>query len=196
MSLFYHGSPYLFDRFDLSNAGEGTGIKFGFGVYLTEVEASAVHYSEPRQKGVKKQDMVPHEHHYLYTIEIPDLTEDNHITSAVPVPQSIVEKVEGKLGVKAPAKVVAKGKEFRKWVGMTLTSGKKAGFAEEKAAAQLLDSIGVLYNVWPQSQSNPDGPRNVAVFNEGNIRIIKTEEINITLKGEKWILTSRRQLTR
>ncbi len=47
MTLF-HGSPFLFDRFDLSSAGEGIGIKFGFGVYLTESEASAVHYSRPR----------------------------------------------------------------------------------------------------------------------------------------------------
>lgn len=50
----YHGSPELFKKFDLSCAGEGTGIKFGFGVYLTESEKSAVHYSNPRAlKGVK-----------------------------------------------------------------------------------------------------------------------------------------------
>lgn len=45
--ILYHGSPFLFDKFDLSTAGEGTGIKFGFGVYLTEAEKSAVHYSQP-----------------------------------------------------------------------------------------------------------------------------------------------------
>lgn len=40
MKLF-HGSPFLFSQFDLTGAGKGTGIKFGFGVYLTESEASA-----------------------------------------------------------------------------------------------------------------------------------------------------------
>ena len=40
--VLYHGSPELFTAFDLSKAGEGTGVKFGFGVYLTESEASAV----------------------------------------------------------------------------------------------------------------------------------------------------------
>ena len=40
MKLF-HGSPFLFNQFDLTGAGKGTGIKFGFGVYLTESEASA-----------------------------------------------------------------------------------------------------------------------------------------------------------
>ena len=41
--LLYHGSPELFDAFDLSKAGEGTGVKFGFGVYLTESEDSDRH---------------------------------------------------------------------------------------------------------------------------------------------------------
>ena len=76
----YHGSPELFDRFDLSRAGGGTGIKFGFGVYLTESERSAVHYSNPRAlKGAKAPA------HYLYTVEIPDLTEDNHLMSKPPL---------------------------------------------------------------------------------------------------------------
>ena len=34
--LLYHGSPHLFDHFELTGAGKGTGIKFGHGVYLTE----------------------------------------------------------------------------------------------------------------------------------------------------------------
>ena len=183
----YHGSPFLFDRFDLSAAGEGTGIKFGFGVYLTEVEASAVHYSQPRNL-----DLMPD--HYLYTVEIPALTEDNHIVSARPVAPIIINKVEERLGVAAPDKVKAQGKEFRKWVGMTLTGGKKAGFAEEKAAAELLNSLGVLYNVWPQAQGNPDGPRNIAVFDAANVRIVKREKIEIENKKGKWVLISKEEL--
>mgnify|MGYP003295279585 CR=1 FL=1 len=77
--LLFHGSPALFDRFDLSGAGEGTGIKFGFGVYLTESEKSAIHYSQPRNL-----ELTPE--HYLYTVEILDLTPDNHLVSALPVP--------------------------------------------------------------------------------------------------------------
>ena len=136
--ILYHGSPFLFEKFDLSNAGEGTGIKFGFGVYLTEAEKSAVHYSQPRNL-----ELMPR--HFLYTVEIPDLTDDNHIVSALPVNGCIISRVEAKLGVAVPEKVKAAGKEFRKWVGRTLTGAKKSGFAEEKAAAQLLDSVGVLY---------------------------------------------------
>jgi hypothetical protein len=46
----YHGSPCLFDHFELTDAGDGTGLKYGYAVYLTEVEATAVHYSQPRKQ--------------------------------------------------------------------------------------------------------------------------------------------------
>lgn len=183
--LLYHGSPELFDAFNLSKAGEGTGVKFGFGVYLTESEDSAVHYSQPRNLEAEAPN------HYLYTIEIPDLTADNHLVSALPVAAAIVERVEQKLGAKAPEKAVAQGKEFRKWVGMTLLGTKQNGFAEEKAAAELLNSLGVLYNVWPQAQSKPDGLKNIAVYDAAHVRIVKVERISIALKCKKYVLTSR-----
>lgn len=170
MTTFYHGSPELFEKFDLSKAGDGTGIKFGFGVYLTESEASAEHYSQPR-------NLPPVKDHYIYTVEIPDFTEDNHLVSAKPVPVSIVKRAEEKLGLTIPAEKTQKGKEFRKWIGMTLTGNKKSGFAEEKAAALFLDSIGVFCNVWPQAQTRPDGLKNCAVFDANKVRIIKIEHM-------------------
>lgn len=187
MITLYHGSSGLFDKFDLSKAGEGTGIKYGFGVYLTESEDSAVHYSHPRKLPfTKDQD------HYLYTVEIPDVTEDNHLFSSRPVHPAIVKLTESKLGQSVPTIVTLKGKEFRKWVGMTLTGGEKSGFAEEKAAAAFFDSIGVIYNVWPQAQSKPDGLRNFAVFNADNVRILEVEHIEIERKGRRYVLVSRR----
>ena len=183
----FHGSPFLFNQFDLSGAGEGTGIKFGFGVYLTEVEASAVHYSQPRNL-----DLMPE--HYLYTVEIPDLSENNHIVSALPVSPIIIKKVEEKLGISVPQKITAKGKEFRKWLGTILTGAKKAGFAEEKMSAEFLNSIGVLYNIWPTAQTRPDGPKNIAVFDVSNIRIVKREQIEIREEKNKWVLVSRKEV--
>lgn len=183
----FHGSPFLFDKFDLSGAGEGTGIKFGYGVYLTEVEASAVHYSQPRNI-----DLMPE--HYLYTVEIPDLSENNHIVSALPVSPIIIRKVEKELGVSVPDKVKAKGKEFRKWIGMTINGVKKAGFAEEKVSAGFLNSIGVLYNTWPTAQTKPDGPKNIAVFDVSNIRIVKREQIEIREEKNKWVLVSKKEV--
>ena len=187
MFTLYHGSPERFDHFDLSRAGEGTGVKFGFGIYLTESEASAVHYSQPR-------NLPPMKEHYLYTVEIPALTESNHLVSAQPVNPAIVKKTEEKLGKAVPKEVTEKGKEFRKWVGCMLTGAKKAGFAEEKAAAQFLDGIGVICNVWPQAQSKPDGLKNCAVFNAERVRIVKVERIEIEERRGKNVLVSREQV--
>ena len=169
--VLFHGSPTLFDHFDLSLAGEGTGVKFGFGVYLTESRASAIHYSQPRKAAIAVD-------HYLYTVEIPELTEDNHLFSCKPVPAAIVSRIESALSAKAPAAVTAKGKDFRKWVGRTLTGAKKSGFTEEKVAAEFLDAHGVIYNVWPQAQTHPDGLRNIAVFNAERVQIQKVEHID------------------
>lgn len=183
----YHGSPFLFGSFSLNDAGEGTGLKFGYGVYLTESEASAVHYSQPRG-----MELAPR--HYLYTVEIPELTDDNHIVSARPVAGSIIARVEERLGVKVPNAAKCAGKEFRKWVGTTLTGGRKAGYEEEKRAAEFLDSIGVIYNVWPQAQTRPDGLKNIAVFNAGRVQITRCEEIEIELQAKKWVLVSRKEV--
>lgn len=181
MATFYHGSPELFDKFDLSKAGDGTGIKFGFGVYLTESEASAVHYSQPRKQPLTKD-------HYLYTLEIPDLTNDNHLVSAKPVPIAIMQRAEAKLGKPIPQEKTLQGKEFRKWLGLTLTGSKKVDVASEKSAAEFLDSIGVFCNVWPQAQTKPDGLKNIAVFDAGKVRIVKREHIEVELRNRKYVL--------
>ena len=72
MQIFYHGSSVLFSKFDLSHALEGDGkVKFGYGVYLTSSFKSAAHYSETKSR--------PATTHYVYTVEIPDFTGDNHM---------------------------------------------------------------------------------------------------------------------
>ena len=63
MSTYYHGSPVIFDKFNLDSLGEGSGCKFGVGVYLTESFETAAHYSEPRYGSA--------DHHYVYTVEVP-----------------------------------------------------------------------------------------------------------------------------
>ena len=187
MITCYHGSPELFKKFDLSTAGDGTGIKYGCGVYLTESEASAVNYSEPRpHSGPRTQ--VKAKDHYLYTVEIPELTNDNHLVSAQPVPEAIVKRAEAQLGQAIPQEKTQLGKEFRKWIGMTLTNSKKVGLESEKAAAAFLDSIGVFCNVWPQAQSKPDGLKNCAVFDANKAHILKVEHIEVKLKGSKYVL--------
>ena len=177
----------MFNRFELIGAGESTGIKFGYGIYLTESEVSAVHYSQPRH-----MDFSPM--HYLYTVEVPDLRDDNHLISAREVSIEIVAKVEKQFGIEVPNDIKATGKDFRKWIGCILTGARKSGFEEEKRAAEYLDSLGVIYNVWPTSQIKPDGLKNVAVFNARHIRIVNVEEITIEQKSKKWVLLNRKEV--
>lgn len=181
MITCYHGSSELFKKFDLSKAGDGTGIKFGFGVYLTESEASAVHYSQPRYQPLVKD-------HYLYTVEIPELTDDNHLVSAKPVHPDIVKRTEAKLGQSVPQDIILHGKEFRKWLGLELTGSEKVSLESEKAAAVFLDSMGVFCNVWPQAQTKPDGLKNYAVFDASKVIIRIAEHIEVRKKGDKYVL--------
>ena len=181
MITCYHGSPNFFNTFDSNKTGYGSGIKFGFGVYLTESEASAVHYSQPR-------NLPPVKDHYLYTVEIPELTDDNHLVSAKPVPEAIVKRAEAQLGQAIPQEKTQVGKEFRKWLGLTLTNSEKVCLESEKAAAEFLDSIGVIFNVWPQAQGKPDGLKNYAVFDAKKVHILKVEHIEVELKRDKYVL--------
>ena len=77
---------------------------------------------------------------------------------------------------------------------LSVLSAKKADFIEEKKSAELLESIGVHYNVWPQAQSKPDGFKNIAVFDASKLKIVKVEEIEIESKGGKWVLKSRKEI--
>ena len=149
-------------------------------------------YSSLERSHCQKQEFA--QKHYLYTVEIPDLKDGEYLVSAKPVEESIVAAVESKLGVKAPENIKAAGQEFRKWIGTTLTGAKKADFIEEKKAAELLESIGVHYNVWPQAQSKPDGFKNIAVFDASRVKIVKVEEIEIESKGGRWILKNRKEI--
>lgn len=112
----------------------------------------------------------------------------NGTLSAKPVPASIVQRVEAKLGKPIPQKKTLQGKEFRKWIGLTLTGSKKVDVESERAAAEFLDGIGVFCNVCPRAQTKPDGLKNCAVFNAANVRIVKRERIEVELKGKKYVL--------
>ena len=137
MAIAYHGSAALFSRFDPTHLLEGDGkFKFGVGAYLTSSYATAAHYSGV-SGGPDK---------YVYTVEIPDMTEDNYLHSLRPVHPSIIARAEAKLGVTIPEEARQRGKFFRKFIGNTLigfgnTIKQKTGSASleaEKAASALL----------------------------------------------------------
>lgn len=188
MAIFYHGSSVLFPKFDLAHVLEGDGkVKFGYGVYLTSSFKSAAHYS-----GANKNATT----HYVYTVEVPELTEDNHIDFKKHVHPNIAERAENELGITSPQKALLDGKDFRKFLakffeeqidldlgeGQSLT--KALQLAGEQHASEFLTSIGVEFITWPYSWKNPDLGLNIAVLDDSKIKIVKIHQVELDNKQQ------------
>ena len=181
--IVYHGTTSKFDHFDLAHLGEGEGkSKFGVGHYASSVYDTAALYAG-KCKGETK---------YVYTLKVPDLTDTNHIVSAKPPHQSIIEKAEEQLG-QIPDEAKSSGKSFRKYIGNLLLGNKgtvkkmigSLSIEGEIAVSKFLYGIGVLYLVWAQSQATPDnGKINVAILDDSIIAIKKIEEVKLDEKGK------------
>jgi hypothetical protein len=178
--ILYHGSCYLFDKFSLEFLGSGEGkSKFGHGIYITSSYKTAALYVAKAAKANGKDGC------YIYTVEVPLLTDDNHIFSCKPVNADVAQRAEKAIGEAIPDEVKSAGKLFRKYLGNLLTGQRttikkmmsKADSVAENAVSEFLNKIGVVYLAWPHSQTKPDGDTNRAVLNENDIKIIKIEQV-------------------
>ena len=183
---FYHGTCYLFDRFSSAFLGAGEGkSKFGHGIYITSSYKTAALYAAKAAKANGKECC------YVYTVEVPMITDDNHIFSCKPVNEDVVQRVEKEIGEAIPDEVKSAGKLFRKYLGNLLTGQRstikkmmsKADATAESVVAEFLNKIGVVYLAWPQSQTKPDGDTNRAVLNANDIRIVKIEQVDVNEKN-------------
>ena len=197
MEIFYHGTCRLFDHFSLDHLGEGEGkSKFGHGIYITSSYKTAALYASKAAKANGEESC------YVYTVEVPQITQDNHIFSCKPVNTDVVRRAEKEIGESIPDEVKTAGKLFRKYLGNLLTGQRttvkkmmgKADATAENAVSEFLNKIGIVYLAWPQSQTNPDGDTNRAVLNENDIRIIKIEQVEVDDKN-KLIENSEREIT-
>ena len=196
METFYHGTPKLFPKFDLDHALEGDGkAKFGFGTYVTEAYTSAAHYAHNKKRPECKD-------YYVYILEIPDLTEDNHLFFNRPVHPSIVKRTEKALGKQIPDEVKVQGYLLRKYVG-NLLIGKsgtitqltdKTSIEAEKAAAKFFSEIGLEYFVWPYNWKKPDGLTNRVVLNIDKIRIVRIDKVELDPKKFQLIEGSEKEI--
>ena len=189
---FYHGSSAEpFDRFSLDHALEGDGkVKFGWGVYVTEKYSTAAHYAFNKHRPENKD-------FYVYTVEIPDRTPDNCLSllKGVPVAESIVNRVEAKLGETIPAEAKVEGIPFRKYLANKLTGEDKpvkkmidkATVEGEKAASELLSSLGVDLIEWPYNWQKPEAEKNMAVLDDRNVRIVRLEKVELDPKCHQLI---------
>ena len=183
----YHGTCYLFDKSSISFLGSGEGkSKFGHGIYITSSYKTAALYASKAAKANGKECC------YVYTIEVPMLNNDNHIFSCKAVNPSVVDRVEKVIGEAIPDEVKSAGKYFRKYLGNLLIGQRttvkkmmaKADATAENAVSQFLNSVGVIYLAWPQSQAKPDGETNRALLNEKEIKILKIEQVECDDKNK------------
>lgn len=188
--IFYHGTCNLFDKFSLSFLGSGEGeSKFGQGIYITSSYKTAALYAAKAAKAAKANGK---RCCYVYTVEVPALTENNHVFSCKPVNQEVINRVEKEIGQTIPEEVKSAGKLFRKYLGNLLTGQLgtikkmmgKADSVAEKTVSQFLNSVDIVYLAWPQSQTKPEGDTNRAVLNEEDIRIIKIEQVEVDEKNK------------
>ena len=181
--ILYHGTTSKFDHFDLTHLGEGEGkSKFGVGHYASTVYATAALYAG-KCKGRTR---------YVYTLDVPELTDSNHIVSAKPPHKAIIEKAEAQIG-QIPDEAKSSGKSFRKYIG-NLIIGNKGTVKKmigslttegEIAVSRFLYGIGVHYLVWAHSQAKPDnGEFNVAILDDSIIQIKKREKVKLDEKGK------------
>ena len=174
MQTFYHGSSVLFSKFDLAHALEGDGkVKFGYGVYVTSHYRSAAHYAGANPASTS---------YYVYTVEVPDIREDNYITFKQPVNPIIVSKAEEKLGESIPEKFINDGKDFRKFLAKKLTG--KVDLEGEKAASAFLVNIGVDFIEWPYNWKNPALGTNRAILDDNNVKIVRVDQIELDNKKQ------------
>ena len=181
--IVYHGTTKKFDHFDLAHLGEGEGkLKFGVGHYASSVFETAALYAGKCEG----------ETNYVYTLEVPELTDSNHIVSAKPPHKSIIEKVEELIG-QIPDEAKSSGKSFRKYIGNLLLGNKgtvkkmigSLSVEGEIKVSRFLYEIGVLYLIWAHSQARPDnGQINVAILDDSIIAIKKIEEVELDEKGK------------
>ncbi len=183
--IFYHGTHApLFGRFSSDHLREGSGrIRYGFGHYVTEDIGHALHYAA---KGATGPSVL------LYTVEVPSLAPDNHITYHEPVDPSILASVGAALGVEIPAPIAADGLEFRKFVACRVEGSNRNSPSPEgeKKASEFFDGLGVVCAVWAfkwkkdaQGRSLP--PFDRAIFNPANIRVISVDRVDREAASKK-----------
>lgn len=187
MEVFYHGTCRLFDSFDPNRLGSGEGkSKFGHGIYITSSYETAALYASKVAK-CHGSDCK-----YVYTLEVPDLTNNNHVFSCKPVNPIVAERLQTALGETIPEEAKSLGKFFRKYIGNVLIGNRKtikqmtgsASSEAEDAVTKFLNENGVISLAWPQAQTKPDGDTNRAVLNAECIKILKIEQVQTNDKNK------------
>ena len=186
--IVYHGSSVLFDSFDLEHSLEGDGkAKFGYGVYVTSSYKSAAHYAFNKRRPENKD-------YYVYTLEIPDRTDENCLSllKGVRVNDVSLDRCQRKMCESVIYEASVEGTPFRKYLanrllGLHDTPKKmtsKTTVEGEKLASQFLLSIGVELIEWPFTWAKPEGDKNYAVLDDRKVTIKCIDKVELDDKKQ------------
>lgn len=172
-NLFYHGSPYEFDKFDTNKIGTGDGLtKFGHGLYFADDVNTAIFYAKELSKGEFKKNGFN-----LYTVKIYNLDSFYNWDDETPtyVSECIVRKLY-KMGKSKDAEQIEEeyeeyGKywEFRNTYQTLIYI---LGGRKETSEFLTLCGVGGVIGKSP----NHNG-KIYTVYDDGLIKVINTEKI-------------------
>jgi len=88
----YHGSPYEFDRFDMSKIGTGEGAQaYGHGLYFAEAEPTAMAYRDTLSSAAKGRSSLKYDGDRIKDLSREDATEGQELRD------QILDKIAGEM---------------------------------------------------------------------------------------------------
>ena len=166
MTIFYHGAHSLFEKFTKSCA-DSQGFKCGYGVYVTSVHSFAAQCSNDTNGD-----------HYVYTVEIPEKTESNHIAYKQPVHKNIVEAVQKALGIVFSSEATDDGWKFKTALEKHFREGRKTfTLKDAKKVSETLRAAGVELIEWPYVWTDVSQGMNMTVLDTAKVKIKSVEKV-------------------
>ena len=167
MGVFYHGAHSLFEKFTKSCAGS-QGFKCGYGVYVTSVYSFAAQCTNDTNGD-----------HYVYTVEIPEKSETNHIAYKQPVHKDIVHAVQKVLGIVLSSGETDDGWKFMEALEKHFREGRKTVTVKDaKKVAEALLAAGVELIEWPYVWTDYSQGVNMTVLDAAKVKIISVEKVH------------------
>jgi hypothetical protein len=171
--VFYHGSPYQFDKFDINRIGSGDGLsKFGHGLYFTDNIDMAVYYAKELTKGKAKETGFN-----LYTVKLFNLNEFYEWESETPqhVAECIIRKLL-KAGKESDAELITNEYEEygNYWDLRTMYDILTHTLGNQKTVSEWLNICGVSGVI---SDAITHKGKIYTVYDDSLIKIIDVEKI-------------------
>lgn len=138
--IFYHGSAYTFDKFDMSKVGSGDGKnKYGFGLYFSDNEDTARYYF--RELGIGKQKKTAK----IYSVRLKNV--DDYVGWEDEISDDLLQKVIKKLNSKMlyedAEEIERENNEYGLWSFRSLYEHLSVILDGQKQATDFLNSLGV-----------------------------------------------------